>query len=420
MTTAVKSKDGWADTCTYVATFCARPSVHHLAQGTLPTAVQQYYDTYLPIVPFTHSYGHLFLLILPHATAHRPAVRPPAMPPDLNTLPPSPHFPPASTSTSTPSSMPTATATSRNQSPSASRTMSSSSPHSLAATAAMNAGIQSEDSRRLSSGSMRRDVERARRRSSVRMNLNLNDPAIPSPGEMQQSPPARSRGPWPHSPQHERAPSLGELHQELEYEQEGQVNRLLNMIRQQQEQITALQTNQQQPPSSSSAVDDSTPTSERSMSIPPSHPLSSHGSQSIISPLPSAAQPRSRSPLALGSISRQSSFADRSRQGSHAASPALRPLSGQAGGLYDHHDMLPAAATARDESAFYQAETQNLTRENQMLKLRIRELERQLAESNPTAQITHSPVIHSRLAPAASQENAGQGSEEDQPAQSTE
>jgi hypothetical protein len=28
----------------------------------------------------------------------------------------------------------------------------------------------------------------------------------------------------------------------------------------------------------------------------------------------------------------------------------------------------------RDESAFYQAETQNLTRENQMLKLRIREL----------------------------------------------
>jgi hypothetical protein len=28
----------------------------------------------------------------------------------------------------------------------------------------------------------------------------------------------------------------------------------------------------------------------------------------------------------------------------------------------------------RDESAFYQAETQSLTRENQMLKLRIREL----------------------------------------------
>lgn len=41
---------------------------------------------------------------------------------------------------------------------------------------------------------------------------------------------------------------------------------------------------------------------------------------------------------------------------------------------HDVHEMLPSPATGRDESAFYQAETQNLTRENQMLKLRIREL----------------------------------------------
>jgi hypothetical protein len=135
------------------------------------------------------------------------------MAPDLNTLPPSPlQSPPASNGAS------------RNQSPSASRTMATS-PHSLAATAAMNAGIQNEDQRRTSSGSMRRDVERARRRSSIRMNLNLNDPSVPAPGEMQRSPSARSRGPFPHSPHHERAPSLGELHQELEYEQEGQVVR---------------------------------------------------------------------------------------------------------------------------------------------------------------------------------------------------
>jgi hypothetical protein len=128
------------------------------------------------------------------------------MAPDLNTLPASPHASPSP----------------RNQSPTNSRTMATS-PHSLAATAAMNAGIHNEETRRPSSGSMRRDVERARRRSSIRMNLNLNDPAIPAPGEMQQSPSSRSRGPWPHSPHHERAPSLGELHQELEYEQEGQV-----------------------------------------------------------------------------------------------------------------------------------------------------------------------------------------------------
>lgn len=314
----------------------------------------------------------------------------------------------------------------RTQSPSASR-----SPHSLAATAAMNAGMHNEDTRRPSSGSMRRDVERARRRSSIRMNLNLNDPAVPAPGEMQQqSPSARSRGPWPHSPHHERAPSLGELHQELEYEQEGQVNRLLNMIRTQQAQINTLQANQPPAPSASSAVDDSTPTSERSMSIPPHSSYVS--SPPMISPLPTAAQPRSRSPFGFGTISRQSSFADRSRHSSHAGSPALRPVSGQAG-VYDPHDMLPSPATGRDESAFYQAETQNLTRENQMLKLRIRELgmsaiiwlfltsslnafpERQLADQDPTSQVTHSPSIHSSLAPTSSREGTDQRIEAAQP-----
>jgi hypothetical protein len=139
------------------------------------------------------------------------------------------------------------------------------------------------------------------------------------------------------------------------------------MIRQQQTQINTLQANQPQP--STSAVEDSTPTSERSMSI--SH--SAHPSHAVVSPLPMAAQPRSHSPFALGSISRQSSFADRSRGGSHTGSPALRPMSGQ-GGFHDYNDMLPGSATGRDESAFYQAETQNLTRENQMLKIRIREL----------------------------------------------
>ena len=285
--------------------------------------------------------------------------------PDLNTLPASSPSP-------------------RTQSPS--NTRMATSPHSLAATAAMNAGMHSEETRRPSSGSMRRDVERARRRSSIRMNLNLNDPAMPAPGELQQSPSSRSRGPsWPHSPQHERAPSLGELHQELEYEQEGQVNRLLNMIRTQQAQINTLQaTNQHQ--ASASAVDDSTPTSERSMSIPPSLSHSSHISPPMISPLPSAAQPRSRSPFGFGTISRQSSFADRSRHSSHAGSPALRPVSGQV--PYDAHDMLPSPATSRDESAFYQAETQNLTRENQMLKLRIREL------GMPSPTVFHCACIH--------------------------
>ncbi|KAF2193254.1 hypothetical protein K469DRAFT_653196 [Zopfia rhizophila CBS 207.26] len=306
------------------------------------------------------------------------------MPPDLNSLPPS------RSASGSPLHTRMANANPPNApSPPASHTP----PHSLAAAATMNAGIQNEESRRPSGSSMRRDVERARRRSSIRMNLNLNDPSLPAPGEMQMSPSARARAPaWPTSPHHERAPSLGELHQELEYEQEGQVNRLLNMIRQQQAQIVALQTNQQPP--SSSAVDDSTPTSERSLSLP----LSSHASQANISPNPgSIAQTRSRSPLRHGNLSRHSSIADRSRGNSQTGSPALRPMSSR--GLNESNEWLlgSAAGTTRDESAFYQAETQMLTRENQMLKLRIRELERQLSDLNPTSPLTHSPVTSSNL-----------------------
>lgn len=60
------------------------------------------------------------------------------------------------------------------------------------------------------------------------MNLNIHDPTIPGPGEMQMSPGGLSRmhthsGTWPASPTHNRQPSLGELHQELENEQEAQV-----------------------------------------------------------------------------------------------------------------------------------------------------------------------------------------------------
>ena len=66
------------------------------------------------------------------------------------------------------------------------------------------------------------------------MNLNLNDPALPGPGEMQASghrhsafrtasPHSRGGSPTTADPHHQRAPSLGELHQELEAEQEAQV-----------------------------------------------------------------------------------------------------------------------------------------------------------------------------------------------------
>lgn len=71
------------------------------------------------------------------------------------------------------------------------------------------------------------------------MNLNLNDPSLPGPGELSSSDhrssvgnafrtasptsiggsPAIATG----DPHHQRAPSLGEIHQELEQEQEAQV-----------------------------------------------------------------------------------------------------------------------------------------------------------------------------------------------------
>ena len=66
------------------------------------------------------------------------------------------------------------------------------------------------------------------------MNIQLNDPAVPSPGEMvndQMGQTTASPQPMPSSPlltadpNHHRAPSLGELHQELEAEQEAHVVR---------------------------------------------------------------------------------------------------------------------------------------------------------------------------------------------------
>jgi hypothetical protein len=67
------------------------------------------------------------------------------------------------------------------------------------------------------------------------MNLQLNDPNLPPPGELVNeghmssfrttSPHSLGGSPIIHSgdPHHNRAPSLGEIHQELEQEQEAQV-----------------------------------------------------------------------------------------------------------------------------------------------------------------------------------------------------
>lgn len=121
------------------------------------------------------------------------------------------------------------------------RTPSAPSPRtslvSLAAAARINAGMQNEESRQPSTSSGRnRPLQPSGRRSGGPLNLNLQDPALPGPGEFQSSDSHPWGGPFratsprslgsPTMPQHhQRAPSLGELHQELEAEQEAQVVR---------------------------------------------------------------------------------------------------------------------------------------------------------------------------------------------------
>jgi len=131
------------------------------------------------------------------------------------------------------------------------------------------------------------------------------------------------------------------------------------MIRQQQQQLQQLQAagGHSQPP----VIDESTPTSERSMSFSaPNVPLPQ---SSISTPRsPTALHPRSSFDLTRADIHR------RSRTPSRTASPRLRStsISNEAGE--------PWNLGGRDESAFYQAETQMMIRENQMLRQRIREL----------------------------------------------
>lgn len=144
------------------------------------------------------------------------------------------------------------------------------------------------------------------------------------------------------------------------------------MIRQQQTQLQQMQLQMQQNSgahSGTAIADDLTPGSERSASFP------------ILPPLPTAP----------GRTSAQhSSFSTRrsSRTSNHQISPSLRPVpSGHSSlaepphgsdlpgpGASDVGTSLSARRNSRDESSFYQAEAAMLSRENQMLRARIREL----------------------------------------------
>lgn len=141
------------------------------------------------------------------------------------------------------------------------------------------------------------------------------------------------------------------------------------MIRQQQNQMRQMQQAAGHIPSESAVAgfDDSTPTSERSLSFPPAHQPS--GTVTNPQPRSPAAQSHPRSSFDL---SRQPSR--RSRTPSRAASPALLPLSAGLSASGEGADHAWPLGGGRDENAFYQAETHMLIRENGMLRMRIREL----------------------------------------------
>lgn len=273
---------------------------------------------------------------------------------------------------------------------------------SLQAAATVNAGLRREPSRQSSQSSLTRNAPSprgGRRRSAVLMNLQLNDPSIPGPGEMAQehsgsqrlSPQPLSGSPLTADPHHHRAPSLGELHQELEAEQEAHVNRLLQMIRQQQLELQRLQAGRPSQGQDTAAEDAASETRARPIpgaSMQSTSQTTLPGSQTVGSVgsyprSPGFPHPRSSFDMARADLHR------RSRTPSRGPSPRIRATSISA----ESGDWVLGG---RDESAFYQAETQMLIRENQMLKHRIRDLEKQLSEmSGPTA--STEPPIPSHL-----------------------
>ena len=306
----------------------------------------------------------------------------------------------------------------RNQTPSP-----RSSSISLAATAVTNAANDSRRSSLSTRGSPRLGrMPSNRRRSQVAM--NLNDPTLPSPGELSSSDSRTGSG---HSyalaspltiggrsaiatgdPHHQRQPSLGEIHNELEQEQEAQVNRMLQMIREQQLQLEALrnrdsqngtrsrqssQPNSAMAGNSAAVLDDETPASEHSILFPSIHPA--------VPAVPPLTRRISRGPP------------------SASRSPALRGQETSIGTAFSGDwppSPLDSVNTARrnsfrDETAYYQAETANLTRENQMLRMRIRELERQIRDLSASPRNTlvtpsnlgsSPPVLSTRAAEEAS------------------
>lgn len=134
-------------------------------------------------------------------------------------------------------------------------------------------------------------------------------------------------------------------------------NRLLQQIRQQQVELQRLHAAQGQN-QTTVAAEDPAPSSDRSSHVTTPQPMAPPPRS------PGVPYPRTSFDIARENLQRRSRTPSRG-----ATSPGFRRPS--FGGIDSGES---TSLAGRDESAFYQAETQSLVRENQMLRHRIREL----------------------------------------------
>ncbi|KAF3904925.1 hypothetical protein ABW20_dc0108914 [Dactylellina cionopaga] len=203
----------------------------------------------------------------------------------------------------------------------------------------------------------------------------------PRPANLARTPSASSSVSGSVPGRQHRSPNVAELHQELEREQEGVVNRLLGQITRVAQNVAATHPGSNPDDIAAAAV----PLSASPQQPAPIH--SQHPHPPSVTDMPSSFSPaigRSRSPAPGGhhpygyhhntSHSRHNSLSTRSRTSSRTSSPLLLPV-GMESSVWPPTANDPFLMGGRDEVAFYRAETDMLLRENEMLKRRIKELE---------------------------------------------
>ncbi|KAG6002572.1 hypothetical protein E4U21_002955 [Claviceps maximensis] len=331
--------------------------------------------------------------------------------PDLNSVPPSPHPSAAMSRRESSQQLPQQMSPSSQPAASSSSSSPSSSIHILpsnqSAVSQQPHHVQSPQSRSASLGQSHAAFSAASPSLTAGQQLQQAQPPHPP-----QSAGDYSVGPGPGPLRHPRPLTASELHMQLEKEQEAVVNRLtreLSLLR--AAQNASVVSNASSTSASASAHDPITEASLRSahgFMIPTSrrhHRNSSSASQNMDRqqlgsshesryPVPRPAQSislsrqssrsrisRNNSPGPLQSSTLDPSSYFHSQRVPHASSVSANSVSATPGSLGYGDQMSPGLmpATSRyEETAFYRNELETAKKENEMLKRRIRELERMM------------------------------------------